>query len=162
MLMITTEVTVPEITSEAVSRFMLDCSDADYQRWWPGTHLAFHTLKRMPGDLGNLVYFDEYVGKRRLKFNAVVTEVLPGKRIVWQMKKIVNLPARLTLDFEDSKEGVRIRHSLVVGFGGAGKILDPLIGIYLSKRFEAEMDQHARTEFTKLKDFLPEIKMSAS
>ena len=150
MVVITTEVKVDGLTGQDVSRFLLNCSDADYQRYWPGTHLAFHTSKRMPGDLGNLVCFDEYVGKRRLKFDAVVTEVMPGKRIVWQMKKLVKLSARLTLDFEDEGRGVHIRHCLAVGFDGIRRIFDPLIRIYLSKEFEFDIDQHVRTEFTLL------------
>lgn len=153
MLTIKTEILVGGITGEDIARFMLHCTNADYQEWWPGTHIAFHTITRMPGDLGNLVYFDEYIGRRRLKFKAIVTEVLPGKRIVWQMQKIVMLPAWLCLDLENTREGVRIIHTLTMGFSGVGKTLDPLIGLYLSKGFESDMDQHARTEFMKLKDF---------
>lgn len=121
MVVLTTEVKVDGLTGQDVSRFLLNCSDADYQRYWPGTHLAFHTPKRMPGDLGNLVCFDEYLGKRRLKFDAVVTEVMPGKRIVWQMKKLVKLSARLTLDFEDegrvSTSDIALQSALMVSVG---------------------------------------------
>ena len=94
-----TEVSVKGVSGQDVADFMLNCTDEDYQRWWKGTHLAFHTIKRYPDHLGNLVCFDEYVGERRLKFRGVITENIPGKKLVWQMKKIVRLPGWLALDF---------------------------------------------------------------
>ena len=112
--------------------------------------MAFHTIERFPHDMGNLVYFDEYVGKRRLRFEAIVTKIVPGREIVWQMKKWIRLPAWLALEFQDHDQGVRISHTLKAGFSGIGEILDPLLRIYLSKEFEQEMNEHARIEFTKL------------
>ena len=61
MLSIKTVVDVHGTTPRTILEFMLNCTDQDYQRWWPGEHLAFHTLRRYPGDIGNLVYFDECV-----------------------------------------------------------------------------------------------------
>jgi len=49
--------------------FLLNCTDEQYQHLWPGTHLAWHTLKRTLSKVGNLVYMDEYVGDFRLKFH---------------------------------------------------------------------------------------------
>ncbi len=88
---------------------------------WPGTHLAFHTKERFPNDIGNLVYFDEYVGRRRLKFESVVTKNAPGRTIVWQMKKIVKLPVWLSLTLEDKGEGLAITHEIKAGFAGGGQ-----------------------------------------
>lgn len=150
MITIKTDVNVIGISAQDVCNFMLNCTDQAYQDWWKGTHLAFHTIKRFPNEIGNLVYFDEYVGKRRLKFEAVVARFLPGKEIVWQMKKAILLPAWLILEFEDRDRGIRISHTLQAGFSGAGKIFDPLIRIYLSKEFEKELNKHAHIEFTKL------------
>ena len=129
---------------------MLNCTDEDYQRWWPGEHLAFHTLKRYPGDIGNLVNFDEYVGNHRIKFQGIVTEVIPGARVVWQMKMMVKLPAWLILECVDTFEGVKVTHTLNAGFPGAGKILDPLLRLFLSRNFEKDLELHAKTEFPKL------------
>ncbi|MCK4692036.1 MAG: hypothetical protein KAT23_00305 [Anaerolineales bacterium] len=77
-----TEVAVKRISGKSIYDFMLNSTDKDYQEWWEGTHLAFHTIQRFPNDLGNLVYVDEYVGSRRLKFEGVVIKLIPGKEIV--------------------------------------------------------------------------------
>jgi hypothetical protein len=154
MITLQSKVDVDGISAEALSDFMLNCTDADYQRWWPGTHLAFHTLKRIPGNIGNLVYFDEYVGKRRLKFQGVVSVYEPGRRIVWQMKWLVRLPAWLILEFESRPGGVRLVHALRAGYAGPGRIFDPLLRLYLSHEFGQELDRHAHVEFPKLGELL--------
>lgn len=103
---------------------MLNCDDASYQAWWPGVHLQFHTVRRVTGDVGNVVYMDEYVGRFRLRFHAIVTVVVPGKAITWQFIKGVRLPGKLTLRLEDQAEGVALSHVVEVGFRGAGRVID--------------------------------------
>ena len=100
------------------------------------------------------MYFDEYVGKRRIKFQGIVTEVVPGVRVVWQMKMVMKFPVWLILECENTLEGVRIIHTLNVGYSGFGKIFDPLLWLFLSGGFERELDLHARTEFQKLAELL--------
>ena len=154
MITLKTEVAVQGITAQQVIDFMLNCTDEEYQRWWPGTHLAFHTIQRQLRDLRNLVYFDEYVGKRRLKFHGTITELVPGKRIVWQMIKFIKLPAWLCLDCEDGPDGVTITHTMLIGFTKIGRLLDPLLALYINKGFEKELDQHAQFEFHRLGEIL--------
>lgn len=154
MIVMRTAVEIRGISGRSVSDFMLNCTDEDYQNWWAGTHLAFHTTRRFPNDLGNLVYFDEYVGRRRLKFEGVVVKSIPGKEIVWQVKKVVRLPAWLVLEFDDSDEGVVITHTMKVGFGGIGRLLDPFLRLNLTRGFEKDLEEHAHIEFTKLAEIL--------
>jgi hypothetical protein len=56
MLTLITKVTVKGVSGKAICDFMLDCTDEAYQKWWDGVHLAFHTLKRYPNDIGNRVF----------------------------------------------------------------------------------------------------------
>ncbi len=79
VIMLSTVVNLKGITRQTLYDFMLNCKDDDYRNWWPGTHLAFHTTRRFPNNLGNLVYFDEYVGSRRLKFEGIVVENFPAR-----------------------------------------------------------------------------------
>jgi hypothetical protein len=67
MITIQSKVHIADVSGADLLDFMLNCTDQRYQAWWPGTHLAFHTVKRRPGDIGNVIYMDEYVGQRRLK-----------------------------------------------------------------------------------------------
>ena len=154
MIAMTTEVSVSGISGRSIYDFMLNCTDKDYQDWWGGTHLAFHTTRRFPNDLGNLVYFDEYVERRRLKFEGVVAKIIPGKEIVWQMKKVVRLPAWLVLELKDNDEGVVITHTIKAGFAGIGRLLDPFLRLYLNKGFEKDLEEHAYIEFAKLAEIL--------
>jgi hypothetical protein len=154
MLVSRTEVNVSGVHGAKISDFMINCTDEKYQDWWPGYHLAFHTLKRYPDEIGNLVYFDEYVAKRRLKFHARVNEYVPGKRIIWQLRFWASLPVWLSLEFQDHPEGVTVYHTFTIGFRGIGKILDPLLRISFSQDFQHELEEHARVEFKLLAEKL--------
>lgn len=154
MITMETEVYVAGLTGREVTDFMLNPSDENYSKWWEGTHLEFHVLKSCPGHIGDLVYMDEFVGRHRVKMKGVVVEAVPGELIVWQFKKVIKLPGRLSLKLKDDKGGVRITHTLTIGFNVIGKILDPVFGLFFPKGFKKDMDEHARIEFNRLKDVL--------
>jgi len=151
-----TNVHVENLSAHSLYEFMLHCTDEQYARWWPGTHLAFHTIKREPNDIGSLVYFDEMVGTRRLKYKAVVTEASPDRKITWQMKKFVRLPGYLSLELRDTGAGVAIAHTLSIGYDSAFSrvFMDPLVRLYANKQYEADLAEHAETEFNKLAELL--------
>jgi len=154
MVVLQTRVFVKGITGKRVTDFFINCTDSDYQRWWEGTHLEFHTINRTTDGIGSLVYFDEYVGKHRLKFKGRITDHAAGKRIEYRMVRGLSLPARLVIEFQDRPYGVDIVHTVKAGYQGMGKILDPLIRLYLSDAFEKALNKHADTEFSKLGDLL--------
>ncbi len=78
---------------------------------------------------------------------AVVVEAEPGRKIVWQMKKGIRLPAWLTIEVTDRIGCVDVRHTITAGWAGPGRLLDPLLKMYLSPEFATAMDQHVHTEF---------------
>ncbi len=162
MISIQSRVEVSGAAGAELIDFMLTCSDETYQAWWPGTHLAFHTTQRFPHDLGNRVYFDEYVGKRRLRFKAVISAITPGRKIVWQMVKGFKLPVWLTLQATDKRDGVLVTHTVSAGFSGIGRLLDPLVRLYFSEEFVAELHRHANTEFHKLAELLAARKQASN
>jgi hypothetical protein len=148
------EVNVHGIHGEEFLDFMLNCTDVDYQEWWPGVHLAFHTIQRYPGEIGNIVFIDEYVGETHLKFKGVITEYVLGRKIVWQMIMGMKLPAWVEIECEQRSNQLHITHTLTAGFQGLGKIFDPLFRIYLSEGFSVALDQHAQIEFPMLAEIL--------
>ncbi|MBN1574702.1 MAG: hypothetical protein JW984_16005 [Deltaproteobacteria bacterium] len=154
MIIMETKVYVAGLSGREVTDFMLNPSDENYRRWWNGTHLEFHLLKSRPGHVGDVVYMDEFIGRHRVKMKGVVVEAVPGELIVWQFKKMIKLPGRLFLKLKDDKEGVRITHTITIGFGGIGKILDPIFRLFFHKDFEEAMEEHARIEFNKLREVL--------
>jgi hypothetical protein len=97
---------------------------------------------------------DECVGEYRLRTAAVVCALEPGRKIVWQLKSGITLPVWVTLDLADDAAGVVITHTIEAGFRGLGRLFDPLLYLYLSLDFERAVDEHVRTEFPKLRDFL--------
>ena len=154
MITIETKTRVGGISGRQVSDFMLNPKDENYRRWWSGTHLEFHILKSYPDHIGDVVYMDEYIGRHRVKMKGIVINAVPCELIIWQLKKLIKLPLYLSLKLEDDKDGVMITHTISVGFRGVGRILDPLFGIFLSNDFREAMDEHAKTEFQKLRDVL--------
>lgn len=154
MFRIQSKVHVEGIGGLPIFNFFIDPSDRAYQRWWPGTHLKFHTVRGTPGSIGSVIYMDEYIGKRRLRMAGVVTEVQPGKAITWQFKAFIRLPVWLHLELEEDAHGVNITHTISAGFAGVGRILDGLFRLYLSDDFTKVLDEHARIEFPKLGELL--------
>jgi hypothetical protein len=99
---------------------------------------------------------DEFVGNRRIKMIGLVTEAAPGRRITWQLKKMVLLPVRVSLDFSDSHHGVTVTHTIWAGVSGIGILLDPILRLYFSADFRKAMDEHVKVEFAKLGEILTE------
>lgn len=154
MLVIESKVYVAGLTGREVTDFMLACTDEQYQRWWPGTHLQLHVLGRATSGVGDVVVMDEFIGRRRLRLRGVVEAVEPGRRLVWRFRKIVPLPARLSLELSPAPGGVSVRHTITAGLPGIGRLLDPLLRLYFTPRFTADLDAHVHTEFPLLRDLL--------
>lgn len=155
MITFQTEVFIPGVRGQDVIDFLENCNDAEYQRWWPGTHLQFHALYRTPEKIGSVFHMDEYVGERHLQMEGVITEYEPNRRFACQMKQYgVRLPAWLELDTRDEDGGVLLTHTLRAGFEGAGRVLDPVLRLYLDDTFAKAMDEHAKAEFPKLGELL--------
>lgn len=154
MLVTESTVDVAGLTGRDVTDFMVSCTDEQYRNWWPGTHLQLHVLGRATGGVGDVVVMDEFVGRRRLRLRGVVEAAEPGRRLVWRFRKIVPLPARLTLELTPVPGGVSVRHTITAGWPGIGRVLDPLLRLYFTPTFIAELDAHVRTEFPLLRDYL--------
>jgi len=157
MITHTVNLTVPNAHAEQFYNFMINPTDERYSAWWPGEHLQFHIVKHGDSNhLGDLVFMDEYLGKNhRLVFHAVVQEAKHPHRITWQMKKAgLRLPAVVTLELQDSSEGVKLKHELCIGYVGIGRILDPFIRLYFNKSFQNALDEHCKIEWYKLAEYL--------
>lgn len=161
MIMLQTQLHLDGIRGSEITDFLLTCNDQTYQMWWPGTHLKFHTLEHHPDNLGNVVYMDEFVGKRRIKMTGVVTEALPGKKITWQFKKVIRLPVWLTVELVEDDTGVILTHTIRAGIEGLGQFLDPVLRLYFTKGFERTMDEHAKKEFPMLRDLIRRLDSSS-
>lgn len=154
MLMIESRVHVAGLTGPDVTDFLMSCTDERYRSWWPGTHLQLHSLGRSRGGVGDVVVMDEFVGRRRLRLRGVVEAVEPGRRLVWRFRKLVPLPARLSLELTPVPGGVSVRHTITAGWPGIGRALDPLLRLYFTPRFTSDLDAHVRTEFPLLREHL--------
>lgn len=158
VLRLETNITVDALTAGEIFDFLIEPSDEAYQRWWPGVHLHLHLLERAEGHVGDVVYMDEYIGKRRVRMSGIVIEAVRGQKLAWQLKRMVRLPVRLSLELRDEAGGVVIRHRIEAGFTRLGRVLDPLWRLFFSKSFTRAMDEHVRTEFPLLRDRLGELR----
>jgi hypothetical protein len=154
MLQFTTRVKLAGVSGRDITEFLLDCTDEEYQRWWPGEHLAFHAIDRRPGDIGNVMILDEWVGQRRLRLKAMVRDVVEGERIVWQMIWLVRLPVWLTVELNDVDDGVIVTHTLDAGRRGFASVVNPVLRCYFTPQFAQDLDDHVRSEFPRLRDLL--------
>jgi hypothetical protein len=152
MLTLQTKIRVDGIAGAEIFDFLANPDDESYRAWWPGVHLELHAVERDDDHVGDVLYMDEYVGKRRLRVSAIVTEAVRGKRLVWQFRRGVKLPAHLELEFSDHEGAVEITHTVRAGFRGAGRVLDPVLKVLLSRAFANDLDEHVRTEFPLLRD----------
>ena len=137
MLILQTSLRVEGISASEIFEFLADPTDEAYRQWWPGVHLQLHPLERHPDHVGDVIYMDEYVGARRLRMKGVVIDALPGRRLVWQLKKVIRLPARVELELRDHDAGVAITHTTRAGFRAAGRLLDPLFRLLLLRAIRA-------------------------
>jgi hypothetical protein len=157
VLVLETQVTVPGLTGRQVTDFLLVGGDDRYQEWWPGTHLQFHLLERGSRDdhVGDVVLMDEHIGSRRVHMAAEVRELLPGRKVVWQMRfRRCRLPVRLTLTLRPQADGTSLKHTITAGWSGLGSVLDTVWRLYFTRSFARAMDRHVRTEFALLRDLL--------
>jgi hypothetical protein len=104
------------ISGREIIEFFLNCDDAQYREWWPGTHLQFHTLKRSPDDVGSVVFMDEYIGKERLRMKGIVIRVVPGQSLVVQLTMLVRLPFRIHIETADGGDSTVLTHRIEAGF----------------------------------------------
>lgn len=147
MLTIRSTTNIHGVRAAQVCDFLLHCDDERYQRWWPGTHLRFHTVKGRPGEVGSVVYMDERIGRRRVRGKAVLVELVAPTRLVY--RGWGGLPVTLILELSDEPTGVRLEHTIRLGYEGLGAALDPLIRVF-GRGFDEDMDEHVRVEFARL------------
>ena len=155
MLSIGTRTHVAGLSGREITDFLSTCGDEAFRRWWPGTHFHLHTAKGTPGSVGSVVFMDELVGNRRVKMRCELVTLLPGSRLVWQLRRLLfRLPVKLVLQLNDDNTGVEIEQSIEAGFLGFASFLDPVFRLFFPPSFAAAKDEHVRAEFPKLRDFL--------
>ena len=151
------ELKVKNAKAEQFFNFMINPNDKKYNEWWTEEHLQFHiTKKGNENHLGDNVYFDEYLGKkRRLSFHAVVIVADKPNMIVWQMKIAgLRMPFFVKLGLTDNSNGVTVIHELNLGYSGIGSIFDIFIRLYFNKSYRADLEKHCIIEWQKLADYL--------
>lgn len=118
-------------------------------------HIGFHTLKRTDKVLGNIVFFDEYVGSRRLKFQSRITQYNAQYVVEYQMIRWgVRLPGWLHLEFMQNGADVSVVHTLKIGFNGWLSLFNCIIRPFIPKKFVDDLEQHAKEEFNRLADLI--------
>jgi hypothetical protein len=155
MFSLITRTHVAGLSGREITDFLSTCDDEAFQRWWPGTHFHLHTVKGTRGCIGSTIFMDEMIGHRRVKVKCELIELVPGQKLVWQLRRpLFRLPVKLIFQLRDDDSGVDAEHAIEVGFAGRGAFLDPLLRLFFPQRFAADKDEHVRTELPKLKELL--------
>ena len=87
MFSIATRMHVAGLSGREITDFLSTCDDEAYRRWWPGTHFQLHTVKGTPGSVGSVVFLDELVGNRRVRLTCDLVDLVPGRKLVWQLRR---------------------------------------------------------------------------
>lgn len=157
MIKIIAKAEIMNYKAEDAVTFFINCTDQQYAAWWQDTHMQFHTIKRTKSVIGSIVYFDEYVGSRRLKFQSLITHYDSRGIVEYQMIKFgVKLPGWLHLEFTQKRADVSVIHTLKIGFSGWLSILDCIIRLFIPKTFINDLEQHAKEEFNRLSNLSSE------
>ena len=155
MFSLLTRTHVPGLSGREITDFLSTCTDEAFRGWWPGTHFHLHTVKGTPGTIGSVVFLDEMVGSRHVRVTCDLTYLVRGKTLVWHLRRLLfRLPVRLVFRLQDDEVGVQIEQSIQAGYSGFARFLDPVFRLFFPESFAAAKDEHVRTEFLKLKDFL--------
>ncbi len=155
MFSLITRTHVAGLSGREITDFLSTCDDDGFRWWWPGTHFHLHTAKGTPGTPGSVIFMDELIGPRRVKVRCELVELVPGRKLVWQLRgPLFRLPVKLIFQLEDDEGGVNAEHAIEVGYAGPGAFLDPLLRLFFPARFSADKDEHVRSELPKLKDLL--------
>jgi len=157
MFSLITRTHVAGLTGRQITDFLSTCDDEAFRRWWPGTHFHLHTVKGTPGTPGSVIFMHEMIGQRRVKIKCELVELVPGRKLVWQMRRpLFRLPVKLIFTLQDDESGVQVEHAIEVGYAGGGAFLDSLLRLFFPENFAADKDEHVRTELPKLKELLRE------
>ena len=115
-----------------------------------------HTVRGTPGSIGSVVFMEEIIGDRSIKVTCELVDLVARQTLVWRLRRpLFRLPVRLVLQLKDYYTGVVIEQSIE---SGVASRLDPAFRLLFSARFAAAKDEHVRTEFPKLRDFLRKIR----
>ena len=88
MFSIATRMHVAGLSGREITDFLSTCDDEAYRRWWPGTHFHLHTVKGTPGSVGSVVFLDELGGNRRVRLTCGLVDLVPGRKLVWQLRRL--------------------------------------------------------------------------
>jgi len=156
MFSILTRTHVPGLSGREITDFLSTCTDEAFRGWWPGTHFHLHTVRGTPGSIGSVVFMEEIIGDRSIKVTCELVDLIARQTLVWRLRRpLFRLPVRLVLQLKDYYTGVVIEQSIE---SGVASRLDPAFRLLFSARFAAAKDEHVRTEFPKLRDFLRNIR----
>ena len=87
MFSLLTRTHVAGLSGREITDFLSTCNDEAFRGWWPGTHFHLHTVKGTPGTIGSVVFMDEMIGNRHVKVTCELTDLVPGKTLVWQLRQ---------------------------------------------------------------------------
>jgi len=147
---------LPNAKAEKFYDFMIEPTDEAYSNWLP-EHYQYHIVKRgKQTPIGDLVYFDQNISpKHRLKSYAITKVANRPNQIIVQIRMFgINLPAYMELQFTDTANGILLKEELQVGYNGIGKILDPIIRLFINKSFLGALDAHHKKEWARLAEIL--------
>jgi len=149
---------IPGAKAEAFYDFMVDPDQELFRRWLPEEHRVFRVVRRSAtSPLGDLIYYDEYLGgrKHRLAFQATIVKAERPGRVVYRMRKLgVDIPAYLDLALAQDGDALRLRHEVRIENDGAWRLATPIARMVCDAGFWEALEGHCGREWAALRDLL--------
>jgi hypothetical protein len=141
------------VTIDSVYNFMCSLNLEKYQQWH-FEHNDFKMIKGRINKAGSILFFDEYVGKLRVRYRWKVFKIKDKRRIV--LKAIHIIPVFLDISLSSVYNGLIVIHELRFGFKSpAFKPIDWLIETFIfTGKVQNEMKRHVIEEFKMLEEIL--------
>jgi hypothetical protein len=125
--------------------------ETNYKAWHPDDHLVFRWTKGAPIEMGSTFYAEQFMVGRKVKYNGIISECIPGKKITMKFSFPLSLiTEKIEMISEASETGARFRHLSFMKF----KFLSRTIFKKRNISMLNEMDAHIRTEGNNMKRLL--------
>lgn len=129
-----------------------------FKKWHPKDHIRIRFLRGKMDSVKTIVYFEEYLGKKRFRFACRVTKVIPQKHIDFQALFPISALKFGRGYFDIHKRGKKTELTIFVEYGHRRVRVSNMV-VWFAEKFivqKKDIELHIQEELEILKHFLEE------
>lgn len=132
--------------------------DNKFKKWHPKDHIRIRFLRGKMDSVKTIVYFEEYLGKRRFRFACRVTKVTKNKHIAFQAIFPISALEFGHGYFDLQQNGKKAKLTIFIEYGHKRVKVDNF-AVWFAEKFivqKKDIELHIKEELEILKHFLEE------